>query len=528
MNILRESRIAALVKGILLWLYSACSESLVLKAISKVAYWLYESVIYKAVIWCMEKISFLFKGSVIYKFIYKKSCERAYMESSWLFSLAQKAIEFIAESCSAVYRKIKLLNTDSLNNRVYLSVRNGLSLSYENILGLIMILIAVVPGSMWNNAYGLFLAAGAAFLFMLCVFSKKDYSLNLRGIGMAMLIFMFAVAMAVFNSQNKADSIRVFMFFVTAFVFMGVIASSLNTENKLDKFIGFIYTGVIITSLICIAQGFIGMETDLLTVDTESSGDITRAFSTFENPNNYAEYLVLFIPFMAAFALNRENKKERVLYLAMLIIPVVALVLTYSRSCWVTFAIAAVLFVLLYDYKLFPYIVVAVILVIPFIPESVMNRILTIGSMDDTSNSYRVDIWRGSIKMLKEWWVSGTGLGPVAFGKVYADFSEFVAKDAMHSHMLFLEVFLEMGIIGGISFLFWWISTIKRFFTSLVRKKIMGRKIKNIVIASISSLTALTFVSGVEYIWFYPRVMVMFFAAAGIMISAMNIQNHQY
>ncbi len=528
MNVLRESKIAALIKGILLWLYSACAGSLIFKATTTVALWLYESMIYKAVIWCMEKISFLFKGSAIYKFIYRKSREREYMENSWLFSLAEKIILGVSGICSSAYLKIKALNTDSLNNRVYLSLRNGLSLSYENILGLIMIAIAVVPGSMWNNAYGLLLAAGAAFLFIIGVFSKKGYSLNLKGFGMAMLIFVFAACLAVVNSQNKPDSLRVFMFFATSFVFMGVIASSINTEDKLDKFIGFIYTGVIITSLICIAQVFIGMETDLLTVDTESSGDIIRAFSTFENPNNYAEYLVLFMPFMAAFALNRENKKERILYLFMLVIPIAALVLTYSRSCWVTFAIAAVLFVLLYDYRLFPYIIVAAIIVIPLIPESVTNRILTIGSMEDTSNSYRVDIWRGSLKMLKEWWISGTGLGPAAFGKIYARFSEYVAKDAMHSHMLFLEVFLEMGVIGGISFLFWWVSTIKRFFTLLIRKNLNGRKIKNIVIASISSLTALTFVSGVEYIWFYPRVMVMFFAAAGIMISAMNSQNHQH
>ena len=80
-----------------------------------------------------------------------------------------------------------------------------------------------------------------------------------------------------------------------------------------------------------------------------------------------------------------------------------------------------------------------------------------------------------------------------------------------------------MGIIGFVSFILWWVSTLKGFVTTLIRKENKTNRMRNILIAAISSLTGITFVSGVEYIWFYPRMMLMFFVAAGIMIAAKNI-----
>ena len=39
---------------------------------------------------------------------------------------------------------------------------------------------------------------------------------------------------------------------------------------------------------------------------------------------------------------------------------------------------------------------------LPFIPQSIYNRILTIGNVKDSSSSYRITIWTGVLKMLKE------------------------------------------------------------------------------------------------------------------------------
>jgi len=523
MNVFRSCRTFCFFADLFSGVYAGLKNSIFVRFIIVFANWFSESVIYKVMLSAMKKISDWFRYSYIYKILYRNDRERFFMDGAAVYRLWDRISSSVIKFSSKIYDKLFKLNRSSLNFKVFNHVRNSFSLSYENILGLIMILIVIIPASIWNNIYGLILAVISCGMYFIGCISGKKYSTNIRGVGFLMLMFIFSSVVAIAISLDVKDSIRVFMFFVTSFAFMLSVGGAMNTEEKLNKFLGFIYAGVVITSVICVFQAILGIESDLLLVDTATSGDIRRAFSTFENPNNYAEYLVLFIPFMTAFALNRETMREKTLFLSLLILPVGALILTYSRSCWVTFAISAVIFILLYNYKLIPYICLIVLLAIPFLPETVWQRILTIGSMSDSSNLYRVHIWTGCVKMLKDWWITGTGLGPSAFAMVYPTYAQSIARSAPHSHMLFLELLLEMGILGGLSFILWWITSVKRMITALIRKKLNGRKIKNILIAAISSLTAITFVSGVEYIWFYPRVMIMFFVAAGIVMAAMSI-----
>ncbi len=523
MNILCGSKIIHLIKYILSAIYCGLTDSLIAKLLGFISRAFMSSFIYKAVISLMNGISAVFKGSSLYKMLYRKDSLSIYMDNSLFYRFTDRSIKSILDFFAGIYNKIRNLNNGSINNRLYNSIRTTFGLSYENILGIVLILIVLVPGSIWNNLYGLLAAVFLLGLYFICAISGREFSISLKEIGVSMLIFAVCLVVSLLSSLDRSDSLRVLMFFITSFIFMFVISGSMNTEEKLDKLIGFIYLGVILTSFICIYQGIVGIETDMQFVDTNTSGKIQRMVSTFENPNNYAEYLVLFMPFMAAFALNRKTNKEKFGYMALLVFPVAALLMTYSRSCWITFAISAVLFLLLYDYKLFPYFAVLVLFAIPFVPESIWTRILSIGNLKDTSNFFRVEIWRGCLNMIKDCWLTGTGLGPLAFRKLYLVYAVPYAITAPHSHLLFLEILLEIGVVGAITFFIWWFFSIKRFFTALIRENLKGRKLRNIIIASVSSLVGITFVSCVEYIWFYPRVMVMFFAAAGIMMAAMKI-----
>ena len=155
---------------------------------------------------------------------------------------------------------------------------------------------------------------------------------------------------------------------------------------------------------------------------------------------------------------------------------------------------------------------------IPFLPDTIMNRILTIGSMNDTSNHYRIVIWTGVLKMLKNTFVSGIGLGPDAFNVVYPIYADASAVTAPHSHMLFMEVLTEMGILGFVSLMLFWILSLKRLVKVRMNSK-NNNTMKLYSCAALASLSGVIFVSGVEYIWFYPRVMIAFFIMAGLVMA---------
>lgn len=107
------------------------------------------------------------------------------------------------------------------------------------------------------------------------------------------------------------------------------------------------------------------------------------------------------------------------------------------------------------------------LIALPFLPmvlpESIINRIASVGDMKDSSTSYRVYIWYGSLAMVKDFWASGIGPGTQAFKSVYPFYS-YSGIVAPHSHNMFLQILVESGIVGIGVFL----TTIVMFFKKLI------------------------------------------------------------
>lgn len=470
-----------------------------------------------------EFIKKVFNGSILYKFFANEDKIQFCSERSVILKFIDKIIISCITFFSRIYKNIRKINKGSINNAVYNFLNRNSYLRFQNIVAALIVIMVIIPGSRWNNLYGLIMAVLLLGLYFLTLISGKPFSYRVAKFDFIMLIFMLATVMGVLVSHAVSDSVRVFMFFVTSFIFMIVISGSIKSTEDLDRFVKIISVGLILTSLYCIYQGVTGVEIDVRLTDLSANqGMPGRAYSTFENPNNYAEYLVMFIPFLAAFALNRKTKTKKTLCLMLVAIPFAALLYTYSRSCWVSFAISAVVFICFYNYKLIPLMLLGAVILIPFLPDTILRRISTIGSMSDSSNQYRILIWEGVLKLLKGNFVTGIGLGPETFSKLYPSYAHPSAVLAPHSHMLFMQVLTETGVIGFVSFLTYWIITLKRLITVKITRK-LPRELKNYVCAALASFTGIIFVSGVEYIWFYPRVMVSFFILVGLIMAILKI-----
>src|SRR5699024_991064 len=109
--------------------------------------------------------------------------------------------------------------------------------------------------------------------------------------------------------------------------------------------------------------------------------------------------------------------------------------------------VAAAVFVTFAAGKLWGLMLLILPFVPMFLPESIINRFASIGDMGDSSTSYRVYIWMGTLNMLKDFWLSGIGMGSEAFTAVYPFYS-YNAVVAPHSHNLFLQILVEAGVVG--------------------------------------------------------------------------------
>ena len=127
------------------------------------------------------------------------------------------------------------------------------------------------------------------------------------------------------------------------------------------------------------------------------------------------------------------------------------MLLTLSRGAWVGLILAGGIFILLVYPKLL--LLTPLILVVLYfvLPDVIIARFTSIGDLSDSSSSYRLSIWLGSIAMLKDYWLCGIGPGVQAFNLVYPAYS-FSTATAQHSHNLFLQLVCDAGIVALVVF----------------------------------------------------------------------------
>ncbi len=387
--------------------------------------------------------------------------------------------------------------------------------------GLVFLVCYCCPGSLWRNQYGLLLSFALFGAMVLEGWNREEYPLRVRDLGLWFVAFVFAAALAVVNAADRGEAIRVFCFYLTAFLFCVSAVGTVTNRGRLMAILGFVYAALVLTGCNAILQRIQGVEVSASLTDlTMNAGMPGRVYSTLENPNNYAEFIVLTFPVSLIFCANIVDRPLKTLALGSLVIPVAALLMTYSRSGWVSFALAAVVFLALYDKRLLPLVVVAAVLAVPVLPDSIFNRILTIGNTADSSNAYRLYIWDSALQMIRDHGLAGIGLGPGNFTPLYADYCSPNASVAQHCHMLYLEVWLEMGVLGILSFLGMYLGTIRSAIRAAQKTDPL---LRHVLIACVSSLVGVSFVGAAEYIWFYPRVMFAFFILIGITLAAVKL-----
>ena len=272
-----------------------------------------------------------------------------------------------------------------------------------------------------------------------------------------------------------------------------------------------------LVSLYGLYQNFFGT-VDKTWQDSEMFSDIQgRVVSTFENPNVLAEYLIMVIPLIAAMLLTAKAPRTRLAFGAAGMLACGCLVYTWSRGAWLGFLIGMLLFFLMYSKHTMTALLFCGLGVpfLPFVlPDSIVSRFTSIGNLADSSTSYRVNIWRGVLKMLGDgYWRSGIGIGNDAFSLVYPAYALSGIETAPHSHNLYLQIVVEIGAVGlGVFFavlLFYAQSS----FSLHVREKRSEKLLSSAIFCGMAAVLAQGMT---DYIWYNYRVFLMFWLMLGL------------
>ena len=206
---------------------------------------------------------------------------------------------------------------------------------------------------------------------------------------------------------------------------------------------------------------------------------MTRVFGTLQpsNPNLLAGYLIPIIALVWSYAIKNCLSGKWVpgifggLASAGLVL---SLILTGSRGGFLSLGLMLVLLfafaghliwhhpevknraVLKISYliniMLIGFVTIAGIVCVPAIQRRVLSIFANNSEHQDSSNAYRITVWKSTLNMIHDNWLFGIGPGNDTFKQVYGLYMT-PGYSALSAYSIWLEIWAEQGILGLLSFL---------------------------------------------------------------------------
>jgi len=355
--------------------------------------------------------------------------------------------------------------------------------------------------------------AGLVIPILLLTFLSRKFIFDPTAV--LLLVFILVSFFAAVLSLTPVSSLQIVLLTSVFMLSTMLVVACATTTLSVDFLIKVFIVAAGLTGIVGFYQVIAGFQGNMWLDQDLFAGD-SRIVSTFGNPNVYGTYLLLAIPLAAASIVYFKGIFTKLCATGITVLLVANLGLTLSRGCYLSLALAVAVFVLIMEKRLVVMLVPAVV-ALPFIlPQNILNRIVSIVNFQDTSTAFRLNIWRGSIRVIQDFWLGGIGQGIDAYNSVYP-FYALTAIYSPHAHSLYFQYLIEVGIFGFLIFIImlaFFFRTMAQFLrhTKNIAHKIMAA-------AMVSAVIGFLFQGLTDYVFYNYRVLLSFYIFIGICIA---------
>ena len=379
-----------------------------------------------------------------------------------------------------------------------------------------------IPYERWNNAYS-FMTGILLLLLFYAGSMRSGRRLDIAQIGFYPAVMFLSVVLAVVFSYAPGLSARFLIYHVSAALLVVVTVSAVRSAEDLKRLCAGAAVCVGGTGVYGIVQRIQGVKVNPSYVDLKvNAGMPGRVYSIFDNPNTFAQVLLLLLPLVLALIITARRWQWKVVCAGIFCVGGMAMAMTYSRASWVGLACTMAVFVFLWKPKLIPAFIVLCVLAVPFLPTTVLNRILTITNTADSSTSSRVPLYQAALAVIRRSPITGAGLGTAATQAYIRNLNLYHGKAPfVHSHNFYLEVWIQMGILGVIGFvgsMLWNIKNAAR--AARHTGPSVGR---TVAVAAASAMCGAMICGIADFLWNYPRVMCIFWFTFAMAIAGVKV-----
>jgi len=432
-------------------------------------------------------------------------------------------------------------------NKILNFTQSKLSYLYENSLFLqkidwfilpFIVLTFITSTFMSSDAIGFF-ALIVMFLTFVKLLTKPSENLSFKSFEVWLIAYFMIVIISLAGSTLFSLSLKGFF---KTFVYIGFYFSVVeylkahkNHTLWLLTVIGLCTAG---ETIIGFLQTFVHPEAISTWQDTSRLNPedvISRVYGTLQplNPNLFGGYLIAGFPVILGsvfYSALKKNIHGIVLSLGLTILGVFTIFQTGCRGAYLAlmlifgcaFLISAKFFWNTYKKLYVSFISTIMILffaAISFV-SALRHRFLSIFAMrNDSSNSFRFNVYHSAMQMFHDNWVLGIGVGNKNFREIYGLYMK-TGFDALSAYNIYLEIAVESGVFALIAFLGFLLTLINKAFKYIMNSK--NTETVLFVSVSLISILAVCFHGFVDTIFFRPQLQFVFWTFVAV-ISA-NIE----
>jgi len=359
----------------------------------------------------------------------------------------------------------------------------------------------------------------------------------------AIISFVLIMILSLIISPNRWISLQDFLLFLSYFAFYFAVVSNVKNKKLFYSIIHILFFTAFIVSFYTILQ-YYRLDPFLK--------EMTQLTSTIGQRNWISNYLFMLMPLIFIFFLIEKKTKIKIIYFLLLAAIYLNLIILQSLSIRITIITTGILGVaLLFKLKIIKLFLQnkkwLILLITTFIlisvfysTENIINRspsileqrILPAFEGKDPSISGRLLIWNTAYKMFKKRPLFGLGIG--IFKMQYLFYRAEVLEDlpwyllhyanAQEAHNEYLQLLVELGILGLISFLIIFYFFYKKILLVLFRENASNQE-KAILLGLLMGISGFLIHCLFTFPLHVPALGMTFFGIMGLTIAYIGTIN---